>query len=61
MTIRYFADTDTALIDLSEHAVSETIAVGENVYIDVDTEPLRFVRRPFSVSPAAMAGAPSCV
>jgi uncharacterized protein YuzE len=37
MTIRYFADTDTALIDFSEHAVSETIEVSENVYIDVDT------------------------
>jgi uncharacterized protein YuzE len=30
MTIRYFADTDTALIDFSEHAVSETIEVSEN-------------------------------
>jgi uncharacterized protein YuzE len=37
MTKRYFADTDTALIDFSEQAVSETIEVSENVYIDVDT------------------------
>jgi len=38
MTIRYFADTDTALVDFSENEISETHEVTENVYIDVDTD-----------------------
>ena len=38
MTIRYFADTATVLIDFSEHGVYETIEVSENVYIDVDAD-----------------------
>ena len=36
MTIRYFADTDTALIDFTENTVSETKEISENIYIDVD-------------------------
>ena len=38
MTIRYFADTDTALIDFSEDEISETHEVSEDVYIDVDRD-----------------------
>ena len=36
MTIRYFRDTDTALIDFTENPVAETKEINENVYIDVD-------------------------
>lgn len=36
MKIRYFADTDTALIDFSEAAVVETKEISENLYIDLD-------------------------
>ncbi len=36
MTIRYFRDTDTALIDFTENPVAETKEISENVYIDVD-------------------------
>ncbi|MDO8746598.1 MAG: DUF2283 domain-containing protein [Thermodesulfovibrionales bacterium] len=36
MKIRYFADTDTALIEfLNEHVV-ETKGISENLYIDLD-------------------------
>ena len=36
MTIRYFRDTDTALIDFTENPVAETKEISENIYIDVD-------------------------
>lgn len=36
MTIRYFADTDTALIDFSGEMVDETREIGENIYVDLD-------------------------
>lgn len=36
MKIRYFADTDTALIDFSEAAAVETKEISENLYIDLD-------------------------
>ena len=36
MTIRYFRDTDTALIDFTENRVAETKEISENIYIDVD-------------------------
>jgi len=36
MKIRYFADTDTALIDFSEASVVETKEIAENLYIDLD-------------------------
>ena len=36
MTIKYFADTDTALIDFAQRAVTETKEISENIYIDVD-------------------------
>jgi len=36
MRIRYFADTDTALIDFSEAPVVETKEISENLYIDLD-------------------------
>jgi uncharacterized protein YuzE len=36
MKIRYFADTDTALIEFSDAPVVETREISENLYIDLD-------------------------
>ena len=36
MKIKYFADTDTALLEFSRRAVAETKKISENIYIDVD-------------------------
>ncbi len=35
MKIKYFEDTDTVLIEFSDHAVPETKEVNENIYIDI--------------------------
>ena len=37
MKIKYFADTDTALIEFSDAAVEETKEVSEDVYLDLDS------------------------
>ncbi|HBI28553.1 MAG TPA: hypothetical protein DDY54_02825 [Deltaproteobacteria bacterium] len=34
--IKYFADTDTTLLELTDKAVSEIREVSENVYLDLD-------------------------
>jgi len=36
MKIRYFVDTDTALIEFSNEPVVETREISENLYIDLD-------------------------
>ncbi|HMK55161.1 MAG TPA: DUF2283 domain-containing protein [Dissulfurispiraceae bacterium] len=36
MKIRYFADTDTALIEFSNEPITETKEISENLYIDMD-------------------------
>ena len=36
MKIRYFTDTDTALIEFSSGSVVETKEISENLYIDLD-------------------------
>jgi uncharacterized protein YuzE len=36
MKIRYFADTDTALIEFSNEPVVETREISENIYVDLD-------------------------
>lgn len=36
MKVKYFPDTDTALIEFADGQVVETREVNENVYIDVD-------------------------
>ena len=36
MKIRYFSDTDTALIEFSNVSVVETKEISENLYIDLD-------------------------
>ncbi len=38
MKIKYFEDTDTALVELSGNVVSETREINENIYIDLDEE-----------------------
>ena len=36
MKIRYFTDTDTALIEFSNEPVVETREISENLYVDLD-------------------------
>lgn len=36
MKIKYFSDTDTALVEFSDNEVAETKEINENVYIDLD-------------------------
>ena len=38
MKIKYFEDSDTTLVELSDHAVSETKEINENIYIDLDEQ-----------------------
>ncbi|MFB3886335.1 MAG: DUF2283 domain-containing protein [Thermodesulfobacteriota bacterium] len=37
MKIKYFSDTDTALVEFSNRKVAETKEINENIYIDLDT------------------------
>jgi len=37
MRIKYFSDTDTALVEFSDLDVAETKEITENIYIDLDT------------------------
>ncbi len=36
MKIKYFPDTDTALVEFSSNSVGETKEINENIYIDLD-------------------------
>ncbi len=36
MNVKYFMDTDTALLEFANAAVEETREISENVYIDLD-------------------------
>jgi len=36
MKIKYFNDTDTALLEFSENVIKETLEISENIYIDID-------------------------
>ena len=38
MKIKYFEDTDTALIEFTNQKVSETKEINENIMIDLDGE-----------------------
>lgn len=38
MRVKYFPDTDTALIEFGENPVTETREIGENIYIDLDKD-----------------------
>ncbi len=37
MKVKYFSDTDTALVEFSDRKVSETKEINENIYIDLDS------------------------
>ncbi len=36
MKIRYFSDTDTLLLSLSENPIAESTDIGEDVLVDLD-------------------------
>lgn len=36
MNVKYFKDTDTALLEFSSQPVEETREISENVYVDLD-------------------------
>jgi len=36
MKIKYFSDTDTALIEFSDNEIYETREINQNIYIDLD-------------------------
>ena len=36
MRVRYFNDTDTALLEFSDSEIVETQEISENIYIDLD-------------------------
>lgn len=36
MKVKYFSDTDTALIEFTDSDVQETKEISENIYIDID-------------------------
>ena len=36
MKVKYFKDTDTALLEFSDAVVDETRELSENVYVDLD-------------------------
>jgi uncharacterized protein YuzE len=36
MRIKYFSDTDTALLEFTDNQVAETREISENLYIDLD-------------------------
>ncbi|MCC6356118.1 MAG: DUF2283 domain-containing protein [Verrucomicrobiae bacterium] len=38
MTVKYFRDTDTALLQFSDRHVAETREVSENVLVDLDDD-----------------------
>jgi len=38
MHIKYFADTDTTLVEFSEKPPVETRELNENIYLDLDSE-----------------------
>ena len=38
MKIKYFKDTDTALLEFSSRPIDETREISENVHVDLDAE-----------------------
>jgi len=38
MKIKYFNDTDTALLEFSDNQVKETREISDNIYIDLDAK-----------------------
>ncbi|MFZ2448107.1 MAG: DUF2283 domain-containing protein [Syntrophobacteraceae bacterium] len=38
MRVKYFSDTDTALVEFTDHEVVETREISENIYVDLDKQ-----------------------
>ena len=38
MRVKYFSDTDTALVEFIDNPVEETREISENIYIDLDNQ-----------------------
>ncbi len=38
MRVKYFSETDTALVEFTKKEISETKEISENVYIDLDKD-----------------------
>jgi uncharacterized protein YuzE len=38
MRVKYFLDTDTALVEFIDHEVFETREISENIYLDIDRQ-----------------------
>lgn len=38
MRVKYFSDTDTALVEFTDKRISETKEISENIYIDLDIQ-----------------------
>ncbi len=38
MKVKYFADTDTALVEFTENEVAQTREISENIYVDLDSQ-----------------------
>ena len=38
MKIKYFTDTDTALVEFSDHQVAQTKEINENINVDLDAD-----------------------
>jgi uncharacterized protein YuzE len=34
--VKYFSDTDTALVEFTDHEAAETREISENIYVDLD-------------------------
>jgi uncharacterized protein YuzE len=38
MKVRFFSDTDTALVEFTNNEVAETKEIGENIFLDLDRQ-----------------------
>ena len=38
MRVKYFPDTDTALMEFTDNDVAETKEISENIYVDLDRQ-----------------------
>jgi uncharacterized protein YuzE len=38
MRVKYFSETDTALVEFTDHEVAETKEISENIYVDLDKQ-----------------------
>ena len=38
MRVKYFSDTDTALLEFTDNPVAETREISENIYADLDLQ-----------------------